>query len=170
MRGQAGIANSRLAYELYEQMIQAPRWKALAAKGAKPQRLLWASTGVKDKAFPDTLYAVELVASNTVNTMPDAPLQAVAHHGEIRGDTNRGAYASAHAVMDGLKRVGIDMDDVTRLLEEQGVAAFTKSWDELIESVTAKLKEAGASVMAGGAVSPAKGSCGEQASGQHHRT
>ena len=175
LRGQAGIANSRLAYELYEQMLQSPRWKALAAKGAKPQRLLWASTGVKDKAFPDTLYAVELVAPDTVNTMPEATLQAVADHGQIRGDTIRGAYASAHAVMDGLKRVGVDMSDVTRVLEEQGVALFSKSWEELIESLTAKLKDAGAEVLPAGAVSPAKGgtpaspaSGMPRTAGQHH--
>lgn len=155
LRGQVGIANSRLAYELYEQMIAAPRWKALAAKGAKPQRLLWASTGVKDPAFPDTLYVVELVAPDTVNTMPEATLQAVADHGQIRGDTIRNAYASAHQVMDGLKRVGIDLDDVTRLLEEQGVEAFDKSWDELIHSVTARLEKEGAKVMPAGAVKPA---------------
>jgi len=92
LRGQAGIANSRLAYEVYERMLQSPRWLSLAAKGARPQRLLWASTGVKDKSFPDTRYAVELVAPDTVNTMPEATLRAVADHGEVRGDTIRGSY------------------------------------------------------------------------------
>ncbi|HQT77786.1 MAG TPA: transaldolase [Rhodopila sp.] len=155
LRGQAGIANSRLAYELYEQMLTSQRWKALAAKGARPQRLLWASTGVKDKSFPDTLYVTELVAPDTVNTMPEATLHAVADHGEIRGDTIRGSYAAAHAVMDGLRRVGIDIAEVTKLLEEQGVAAFTKSWDELIGAVTEKIEAAGAEVMPAGAVKPA---------------
>ncbi|HEX2939417.1 MAG TPA: transaldolase, partial [Rhodopila sp.] len=158
LRGQAGIANSRLAYELYEHMLDSPRWKALAAKGARPQRLLWASTGVKDKSFPDTLYVTELVAPDTVNTMPEATLRAVADHGQIRGDAVRGTYAAAHEVMDGLKRVGIDMQDVTKLLEEQGVTAFTKSWDELIGAVTEKVKAAGAEVMPAGAVKPASGS------------
>ncbi len=155
LRGQAGIANSRLAYELYEEMLRSPRWKALAAKGAKPQRLLWASTGVKDKSFPDTRYVIELVAPDTVNTMPEATLQAVVDHGEVRGDTIRGEYAAAHAVMDDLQRVGVDMADVATLLEHQGVASFEKSWEELIASVTEQLEKFGASVMPAGAVKPA---------------
>ena len=157
LRGQAGIANSRLAYELYEEMLKSPRWKALAAKGAKPQRLLWASTGVKDKSFPDTRYVIELVAPDTVNTMPEATLQAVAEHGEVRGDTIRSEYASAHAIMDDLQRVGVDMADVAKLLETQGVASFEKSWEELIASVTEQIEKFGASVMPAGAVKPADG-------------
>ena len=132
LRGQAGIANSRLAYEVYERMLQSPRWKSLAAQGARPQRLLWASTGVKDKSFPDTRYVVELVAPDTVNTMPEATLQAVADHGEIRGDTIGGSYAAAHAIMDDLHRVGVDVAEVAELLETQGTASFEKSWEELI--------------------------------------
>lgn len=158
LRGQAGIANSRLAYEVYERMLQSPRWKALTAKGAKPQRLLWASTGVKDKAFPDTRYVIELVAPDTVNTMPEATLHAVVDHGEVRGDTIRGSYASARAVMDKLRRVGVDLSEVAQLLEEQGTASFEKSWEELIASVTEQLEKAGASVMPAGAVQPASGS------------
>jgi transaldolase len=158
LRGQAGIANSRLAYEVYERMLQSPRWKALAAKGAKPQRLLWASTGVKDKAFPDTRYVIELVAPDTVNTMPEATLHAVADHGEVRGDTIRGSYAAARAVMEKLRRVGVDLSEVAQLLEEQGTASFEKSWEELIASVTEQLEKAGASVMPAGAVQPASGS------------
>jgi len=158
LRGQAGIANSRLAYQVYERMLQSPRWKALAAKGAKLQRLLWASTGVKDKSFPDTRYVVELVAPDTVNTMPEATLRAVADHGEVRGDTIRGSYAAAHAVMDDLRRVGVDVAEVADLLEAQGVASFEKSWEELIASVTEQLEKAGASVMPAGAVKPAGGS------------
>lgn len=158
LRGQAGIANSRLAYEVYERMLQSPRWKSLAAKGARPQRLLWASTGVKDKSFPDTRYIVELVAPDTVNTMPEATLQAVADHGEVRGDTIRGSYAAAHAIMDDLRRVGVDLYEVAELLEAQGTASFEKSWEELIVSVTKQLEKAGASVMPAGAVKPASGS------------
>jgi transaldolase len=157
LRGQAGIANSRLAYELYEEMLQSPRWKALAAKGAKPQRLLWASTGVKDKSFPPNRYVVELVAPDTVNTMPEATLTAVVEQGEFRGDTIRSEYTSAHAVMDGLQRVGVDMADVAKVLEEQGVASFEKSWEELIASVTEQIEKFGASVMPAGAVKPAEG-------------
>ena len=158
LRGQAGIANSRLAYEVYERMIQSPRWTSLAAKGARPQRLLWASTGVKDKSFPDTRYVVELVASDTVNTMPEATLQAVADHGELRGDTIRDSYTAAHAVMDDLHRMGVDMSEVAGRLEVQGTASFEKSWEELIASVTKQLEKAGASVMPAGAVKPASGS------------
>jgi len=155
LRGQAGIANSRLAYEVYEQMIASPRWKALAAKGAKPQRVLWASTGVKDKSFPDTRYVVELVARDTVNTMPEATLNAVVDHGEVRGDTISGSYAAAHGVIAGLRDAGVDIGDVADLLERQGVASFEKSWEELIASVTEQIEKAGATVMPAGAVKPA---------------
>jgi transaldolase len=156
LRGQAAVANSRLAYEVYEQMLGSPRWQALAAKGAKAQRLLWASTGVKDKSYPDTKYVVELVARDTVNTMPEATLHAVADHGEIRGDTIRGTYPAAHALIANLVRVGVDLADVADLLERQGVESFEKSWEELISSVTEQVEKAGASVMPAGAVKPAK--------------
>ena len=146
LRGQAAVANSRLAYEVYEQMLKTPRWQALAAKGAKAQRLLWASTGVKDKAYPDTKYVVELVAPDTVNTMPEATLRALEDHGEVRGDTIRNSYAAAHAVMEDLRRAGVDMADVAAVLERQGVESFKKSWEELIASVTAQVEKAGASV------------------------
>ena len=144
-------------------MLASPRWQALAAKGAQAQRLLWASTGVKDKAFDDTRYVVELVAPDTVNTMPEATLQAVADHGQVRGDTIRGGYAAAHAVLDDLRRIGVDIADVADTLEAQGIASFAKSWDELIASVTAQLEKAGASVMSAGAVTPASGDGGQDA-------
>ncbi len=155
LRGQAAVANSRLAYEVYEQMLGSARWKALAAKGAKPQRLLWASTGVKDKAYADTKYVTELVARDTVNTMPEATLRAVADHGEVRGDTIRNGYAAARAAVEELRRVGVDLNEVAELLEKQGVELFEKSWEELITSVTEQLEKAGASVMPAGAVKPA---------------
>jgi len=155
LRGQAAVANSRLAYEIYEQTLASPRWQALVAKGARPQRLLWASTGVKDKAYEDTRYVIELVAPDTVNTMPEATLRAVADHGKVRGDTVRGNYASAHAVLNDLHRFGVDIGDVARTLEAQGVASFAKSWEDLIASVKAQLEKAGASVMPAGAVAPA---------------
>jgi transaldolase len=155
LRGQAAVANSRLAYELYEQMLGSPRWQALAAKGAKAQRLLWASTGVKDKAYPDTKYVVDLVARDTVNTMPEATLHAVAEHAEIRGDTIRDGYGAAHKTVADLRRFGVDLDEVADLLERQGVDSFEKSWEELIASVTDQVKKAGAKVHSGGAVSPA---------------
>jgi transaldolase len=162
LRGQAAVANSRLAYEVYEQMLGSARWKALAAKGAKPQRLLWASTGVKDKAYSDTKYVVELVARDTVNTMPEATLRAVAEHGEVRGDTIRDGYVAARATVDELRRVGVDLGEVAELLERQGVESFEKSWEELIASVTEQLEKAGATVMPAGAVKPA-GSSGPAA-------
>jgi transaldolase len=151
LRGQAAVANSRLAYEVYERMLGSARWKALAAKVAKAQRLLWASTGVKDKAYPDTKYVVELVARDTVNTMPEATLRAVEDHGVVRGDTIRDGYAAAHAGMDDLRQVGVDMADVADVLERQGVESFAKSWEELIASVTEQVEKAGATVMPTGA-------------------
>jgi transaldolase len=157
LRGRAAIANTHLAYELYTQTLASPRWQALAAAGARPQRLLWASTGVKDKAFEDTRYVVELVAPDTVNTMPEATLQAVADHAKVRGDTIQGGYAAARSVLNGLRRIGVDMADVASTLETQGIASFAKSWDELIASIAARLEEAGASVMPAGAVTPASG-------------
>ena len=161
LRGQAAIANARLAYEIYEQMLGSGRWKALAAAGARPQRLLWASTGVKDKAFSDARYVTDLVAPDTVNTMPEATLLAVADHGEIRSDTVRGGYAAAHATFETLSRVGVDIEDVANILEEQGIASFAKSWDELIASVTQQIEKAGAVVMPAGAVQPAEGESGQ---------
>ncbi|HEX3576324.1 MAG TPA: transaldolase [Rhodopila sp.] len=163
LRGQAAVANSRLAYEVYEKMLGSPRWQALAAKGAKPQRLLWASTGVKDKAYPDTKYVVELVARDTVNTMPEATLQAVADHGAIRGDTMRDGYAAARAAISDLARIGVDMADVADLLERQGVESFAKSWEELIASVTGQLEKLGASVSPAGAVQPTSSSGSQRA-------
>jgi transaldolase len=154
LRGQAAIANARLAYEIYEQMLVSDRWKALARKGARPQRLLWASTGVKDKTFSDTRYVTDLVAPDTVNTMPEATLVAVVDHGIIRGDAIRGTYAVARQTMEALKRVGIDVENNANTLEERGIASFAKSWDELIGTVTKQIEEAGAVVMRGGAVKP----------------
>jgi transaldolase len=155
LRGQAAVANSRLAYEVYERMLGSARWKALAAKGAKAQRLLWASTGVKDKAYPDTKYVVDLVARDTVNTMPEATLHAVAEHGAVRGDTVRDGYAAAHALMQDLRKVGVDMTDVANVLEHQGVDSFEKSWLGLIASVTEQIQKAGATVLPSGSVKAA---------------
>ncbi len=163
LRGQAAIANACLAYEIYEQMLASPRWKALAAKGASPQRLLWASTGVKDKSVSDTRYVVDLVARDTVNTMPEATLQAVADHGQVHGDAVRDNYAAARAVLAKLSQMGLDMEDVADTLEQQGVASFGKSWDELIASVTRQLEKSGAEVMPAGAVKPASGEEGQDA-------
>ena len=161
LRGRAAIANARLAYQAYEAMVAAPRWRALADKGVLPQRPLWASTGVKDPAYEDTRYVVELVAPDTVNTMPEATLEATADHARVRPDAVRGAYDAARATLDGLNGAGVDLGEVTDLLERQGVASFEKSWDELIASVTAQLERAGADVMPAGAVRPAGTETGE---------
>jgi transaldolase len=142
LRGKAAIANARLAYQAYEEVFGGARWKALEAAGAKPQRPLWASTGVKDPAYRDTMYVEELVAPGTVNTMPQATLEAVADHGAIRGDTVTGYYAEARQAFDDLKSAGIDMVDVTDVLEKEGVQKFEDSWAELLESVTDQLAKA----------------------------
>jgi transaldolase len=109
---------------------------------------------VKDKAFEDTRYVVELVAPDTVNTMPAATLKAVVDHGVARGDTIRQGYDTAWNTMDELERLGIDMADVASTLERQGVATFVKSWDELIQSVTEQVKSQGAQVNPEGSVKP----------------
>ncbi len=154
LRGKAAIANAQLAYEVYEGTLASPRWQALQAKGGRMQRLLWASTGVKDKAYDDTRYVVDLAAPDTVNTMPAATLDAVADHGRPRGNAIAGTYEAARRTFDELQRIGIDFDDVVSGLEEQGLASFAKSWDELIASVTDQLEKAGAEVMPVGAVKP----------------
>ena len=155
LRGAAAIANARLAYQRYENVFGSARWSALAAAGAKPQRPLWASTGVKDPAYDDTRYVVELVAPGTVNTMPEATLNAVADHGKVRGDTVRGSYSQAQQVLDRLTALGISYDDVVGALEDEGVRKFEDSWNELIGSVAEQLREAGATVDASGSTSPA---------------
>jgi transaldolase len=155
LRGKAAIANARLAYQHYEQVFASDRWKALEQAGAKPQRPLWASTGVKDPAYDDTQYVVELVARGTVNTMPEATLDAVADHGVSRGDTVTGSYAEAQQALDDLKAAGIDYDDVVDQLEVEAVQKFEDAWNELIESVTANLEKAGADISGDGSSSPA---------------
>jgi transaldolase len=140
LRGRAAIANARLAYERYEAMIASPRWAALAAAGARPQRPLWASTSVKDPAYPDTRYVTDLVAPGVVNTMPEATLRAVADHGQIPEDSVRGHYQDARQVLSGLAAVGVDYDDVTAGLEEHGVQMFDASWRELGNQLAARLR------------------------------
>lgn len=142
LKSKAGVANARLAYELYEQEFATDRAKALVASGANEQRPLWASTGVKDPSLPDTLYVTELVAPNTVNTMPEKTLEATFDHGEITGDTVTGNYADAKGVLDALAGLGIDYDDVTATLEREGVDKFNVSWGELVETVTNALEAA----------------------------
>jgi transaldolase len=142
LKSKAGLANARLAYELFEQKFAEKRAQDLIALGANLQRPLWASTGVKDPALPDTLYVTELVAPGTVNTMPEKTLEATFDHGVISGDTVTGAYEAAHKVFDDLAAVGVDLDDVTQLLEDEGVDKFIASWHDLQGTVTAALESA----------------------------
>ncbi|MCF6386001.1 transaldolase [Mycobacterium sp. MBM] len=142
LRGQAGVANARLAYAAYEEMFGGQRFAALKGAGARVQRPLWASTGVKNPDYSDTLYVTELVAPNTVNTMPEKTLDAVADHGVVTGDTVSGTAAAAQGVFDALDEVGIDIDDVFKVLEDEGVEKFEKSWAELLEATQGQLDAA----------------------------
>ncbi len=135
LRGKAAIANARLAYELFEQKCAEARWMALAANGARVQRPLWASTSTKDPSFPDTMYVVDLVVADTVNTMPEATIKATADHGELRGDTVHGTYDEARQVFADLEELGIGYDDVVQVLEDEGVAKFETSWNELLDTI-----------------------------------
>jgi transaldolase len=139
LKSKAAIANARLAYELYEQKLATPRWEALAAKGAKVQRPLWASTSTKDPSLPDTLYVVDLVTADTVNTMPEATLHATQDHGVLQGDTVHGTYDESRALFDQLEALGISYDDVTKVLEDEGVSKFEVSWGEMLATIKNEL-------------------------------
>jgi transaldolase len=142
LRGTAAIANARLAYEAFEQVLATDRWKALAARGARVQRPLWASTGVKNPEYSDTRYVDQLVAPDTVNTMPEKTLDAVSDHGDVTGDTVRPGYPQAHRTFEELAAVGVDMDDVVVTLEDEGVDKFETSWGGLLSSLTDALQQA----------------------------
>ncbi|MGA4842688.1 transaldolase [Streptomyces sp. G45] len=147
-RGKAALANARLAYQAYEEVFgsadkstqPSDRWAALDKAHANKQRPLWASTGVKDKAYKDTLYVDELVAPGTVNTMPEATLEATADHGQITGNTIAGTYDQARADIEAVEKLGIGYDDVVQLLEDEGVEKFEASWNDLLKSTEAELK------------------------------
>jgi len=141
LKGKAGVANARLAYQAFEEVFSTPRWKTLADAGANAQRPLWASTGVKDPAYPDTLYVTELVAPGIVNTMPEKTLEATADHGKVTGDTVTGGYAEAGKVLDDLEGVGVSYNEVVDLLEVEGVDKFEKAWGELLDGVTAEMEK-----------------------------
>jgi transaldolase len=145
LRCRAALANARLAYQAYEEVFGTERWAALERAGANRQRPLWASTGVKDPAYKDTLYVDELVAPGTVNTMPEATLDATADHGDVRGDTVTAGYAQARADLDAVARLGISYDEVVGLLEKEGVAKFEAAWQELLDAVSASLSAGGGS-------------------------
>lgn len=140
LKSKAGLANARLAYELFEQKFAEKRAQDLIAAGANAQRPLWASTGVKDPALPDTLYVTELVAKDVVNTMPEKTLEATFDHGVVTGDTITGGYEEARAVFAGIADLGIDFTDVTQVLEDEGVAKFIDSWHDLLTQVAEGLE------------------------------
>jgi transaldolase len=139
--GKAGIANARLAFKAYEEFFAGERWEALAAAGANTQRPLWASTGVKNPDYDDTMYVVDLAVPNTVNTMPEKTLEAVADHGVVKGDQVTGFYDDAAALMAKLADAGIDYDDVIAVLIKEGVDKFVTAWDELTETVKASMED-----------------------------
>ncbi|WP_243057752.1 transaldolase [Nocardioides sp. SR21] len=142
LRGQAAVANARLAYGAFEEVHASDRWKVLADAGANAQRPLWASTGVKNPDYSDTLYVADLVVADTVNTMPEKTLEAFADHGEVTGDQVTGKAAEAQAVLDRLTAVGVDFEDVLVVLETEGVDKFKKSWIELLETVEGQMAAA----------------------------
>ena len=142
LKSKAGVANAQLAYEVYEQAFSSERAKVLLDAGANKQRPLWASTGVKDPSLPDTLYVVELAVADVVNTMPEKTLEATFDHGVIAGDQVTGSYAAANAVLDAIAAQGISYDEVTQLLEKEGVEKFIVSWNELLDTVSAALEAA----------------------------
>ncbi|WP_330460786.1 transaldolase [Streptomyces sp. NBC_00820] len=143
LKGRAALANARLAYEAYEEVFSSDRWLALVGGNANKQRPLWASTGVKDPSYKDTLYVDELVAPGTVNTMPEATLIATADHGEITGDTITGGYEQARADLAAVEGFGISYDEVVQQLEDEAVAKFEAAWIELLGAVTESLKSKG---------------------------
>ncbi|MGV3149263.1 transaldolase [Rothia nasimurium] len=141
LRGKAGVANARLAFEVYEQAFSSERWARLEAAGANRQRPLWASTGVKNPAYPDTLYVTEIAAPGTVNTMPEATLNATFDHAEVAGNAIEGTYEESTEILNQLEAVGISYNDVVEKLETEGVEKFEVSWKELLDTVTAALAD-----------------------------
>ncbi|HZS25397.1 MAG TPA: transaldolase [Gaiellaceae bacterium] len=141
LRGKLAIANAKLAYEHYRESFSGPRWEFLAGKGATPQRCLWASTSTKNPEYRDVMYVEELVGPDTVNTMPEETIRAFQDHGEVRGETVLEGVREAHALLEQLRAVGVDYDDVTETLELEGVQKFADSFAELLDGVNAKRGE-----------------------------
>lgn len=137
LRGKAAVAQGKLAYRDFQRTFSGPRWDALAAKGAAVQRPLWASTSTKNPAYPPTLYVDTLIGPDTVNTLPDATIDAFEEHGTVERTVDQDV-ADAERVWEQLSDVGVDLDDVARVLEEEGVAAFVKAFDELLSSLDQK--------------------------------
>jgi len=143
LRGTAAVAQAQMAYAHFQQAFAGPRWDALVARGARVQRPLWASTSTKNPAYPDTSYVDPLIGPDTVNTMPEETIDAVLDHGTVARTVDADP-AAAHLTLRALADVGVDLDDVAAVLEDQGVAAFAKSFDELIDALGAKAVELGA--------------------------
>ena len=137
LRGRVAVANARLAYEAFLETFSGPRWDALVARGARVQRPLWASTSTKNPAYPDTLYVDSLIGPRSVNTIPDSTLADFEDHGTL-ARTIDADLADAHAVIDGLAAVGVDLVDVTTKLEVEGVASFSASFDDLLATLAEK--------------------------------
>ena len=148
LQGKAAIANARVAYESFQRIFSGPRWEALAARGARVQKPLWASTSTKNPAYPDTLYVDELIGPDTVNTMPDQTIDAARYHGTARRTIDRDV-PGAHRLLDQVRAAGVDIDRICAVdLVEEGVAAFAKAFNDLIETIGSKsaaLATAGAS-------------------------
>jgi len=140
LEGQAAVANARLAYELFEQRLDTPRWQALAARGARVQRPLWASTSTKNPAYKDTMYVDDLVAPDTVNTMPEQTIHATADHGTVTANAISGTYEASRAVFARLEGLGISYDDVVQVLEDEGVSKFADSWNGLLGTIKSQLE------------------------------
>ncbi|WP_248581960.1 transaldolase [Nocardioides sp. InS609-2] len=142
LKGRAAVANALVAYGAYEEVVASDRWRALADEGANPQRPLWASTGVKNPDYSDTMYVTDLVVPETVNTMPEKTMEAFADHGEILGDVVTGKASEGRAILERLGEVGVDFLDVLVTVEHEGVDKFKKSWTELVETVKAQMAKA----------------------------
>jgi transaldolase len=140
VRGKAAVANARLAYELFEKRLNTDRWRALAARGARVQRPLWASTSTKDPAYKDTMYVDDLVAPHTVNTMPEGTIHAAADHGDVGRNAIAGTYDESRAVLADLADLGISYDDVVEVLEQEGVSKFSASWHEVLDTLKVQLE------------------------------
>jgi transaldolase len=140
LKGKAALANAQLAYQAYEEVFSSDRWRTLQKHGAAPQRPLWASTGVKNPDYPDTLYVSGLIAPDTVNTMPEKTLKAYADHG-TPGTPIQNTYEEAAQVMKAVADAGVDPDDVFKAIEDEGIQKFVDSWNELTESVRSELQD-----------------------------
>ncbi len=141
LRGKVAVANAKLAYQLFDERFSGERWDALAAKGAKVQRPLWASTSTKNKAYRDTLYVDELVGQHTVNTLAQASVDALLDHGDPKADAITEGVADALATIEGLEAEGVDYDDLVATIEREGVDSFARSYQDCIDTLAKRARE-----------------------------